>query len=216
MRIKFVDKAIKLYKRITGRFEPITSKCVHDNIFAIAGQSAFFIILSAVPLSMFFVSLLQNLHIPIDFVYHGLSSVFSSKIADDLTYFLTSAYESAVGISLSNKYSSSVRQASYVPYMLQIQKSSHKPRTDEIHSTNDTNLSAYPCFLPKSHIVVTLLPASRLHKHEAPLWKRPIIATSIFPIALYTPSRIPNLPTTPDSFAGTKNNPQRVVPPASP
>lgn len=49
---------------------------------------------------MFFVSLLQNLHIPIDFVYHGLSSVFSSKIADDLTYFLTSAYESAVGISL--------------------------------------------------------------------------------------------------------------------
>lgn len=55
MRIKFVDKAIKLYKRITGRFEPITSKCVHDNIFAIAGQSAFFIILSAVPLSMFFV-----------------------------------------------------------------------------------------------------------------------------------------------------------------
>ena len=100
MRIKFVDKAIKLYKRITGRFEPITSKCVHDNIFAIAGQSAFFIILSAVPLSMFFVSLLQNLHIPIDFVYHGLSSVFSSKIADDLTYFLTSAYESAVGISL--------------------------------------------------------------------------------------------------------------------
>ena len=100
MRIKFVDKAIKLYKRITGRFEPITSKCVHDNIFAIAGQSAFFIILSAVPLSMFFVSLLQNLQIPIDFVYHGLSSVFSSKIADDLTYFLTSAYESAVGISL--------------------------------------------------------------------------------------------------------------------
>ena len=100
MRIKFVDKAIKLYKRITGRFEPITSKCVHDNIFAIAGQSAFFIILSSVPLSMFFVSLLQNLHIPIDFVYHGLSSVFSSKIADDLTYFLTSAYESAVGISL--------------------------------------------------------------------------------------------------------------------
>ena len=86
MRIKFVDKAIKLYKRITGRFEPITSKCVHDNIFAIAGQSAFFIILSAVPLSMFFVSLLQNLHIPIDFVYHGLSSVFSSKIADDLGF----------------------------------------------------------------------------------------------------------------------------------
>lgn len=60
MRIKFVDKAIKLYKRITGRFEPITSKCVHDNIFAIAGQSAFFIILSAVPLSMFFVSLCRT------------------------------------------------------------------------------------------------------------------------------------------------------------
>ena len=89
-----------MYKRISKKFYPFTSKCVHDNIFAIAGQSAFFIILSAVPLSMFFVSLLQNLYIPINFVHHALSSVFSKQIADELSYFLTSAYESAVGISL--------------------------------------------------------------------------------------------------------------------
>ena len=44
MRIKFVDKAIKLYKKITGSFESITIIFVHDNIFAIAGQSSFFFI----------------------------------------------------------------------------------------------------------------------------------------------------------------------------
>ena len=49
--------------KFIDRFGPITSKILHDNIFAIAGQSAFFLILSAVPLSMFIVSVLQNLHI---------------------------------------------------------------------------------------------------------------------------------------------------------
>ena len=48
MRIKFVDKAIKLYKRITGRFEPITSKCVHDNIFAILLKYVVYVLLTMV------------------------------------------------------------------------------------------------------------------------------------------------------------------------
>ncbi len=98
--MKFIKRIIGLYNKIVNRYEPITSKCIHDNIFAIAGQSAFFIILSSVPLSMFIVSVLQNLHIPVGFIEKGLSSIFSENIVSDISIFLNSAYESAVGISL--------------------------------------------------------------------------------------------------------------------
>lgn len=95
-----IKKHIESVRNFIGRFEPITSKILHDNIFAIAGQSAFFIILSAVPLSMFIVSILQNLHIPVDFIEMGLSGVFSEQIVDEISEFLTNAYNNAVGISL--------------------------------------------------------------------------------------------------------------------
>ena len=95
-----IKKHIDLVRNFIGRFEPITSKILHDNIFAIAGQSAFFIILSAVPLSMFIVSILQNLHIPVDFIEMGLSGIFSEQIVDEISEFLTNAYNNAVGISL--------------------------------------------------------------------------------------------------------------------
>lgn len=95
-----IKKHIDSVRNFIGRFEPITSKILHDNIFAIAGQSAFFIILSAVPLSMFIVSILQNLHIPVDFIEMGLSGVFSEQIVDEISEFLTNAYNNAVGISL--------------------------------------------------------------------------------------------------------------------
>lgn len=92
-------KLIGFVKRITDKYEPITSKCKHDNIFAIAGQSAFFILLSLVPLTMFIVSVLQNLHIPVEFIEKGLSGIFSKEMVSQLTYFLTDAYKNAVGIS---------------------------------------------------------------------------------------------------------------------
>lgn len=95
-----LKKHIDSVRNFIGRFEPITSKILHDNIFAIAGQSAFFIILSAVPLSMFIVSILQNLHIPVDFIEMGLSGIFSEQIVDEISEFLTNAYNNAVGISL--------------------------------------------------------------------------------------------------------------------
>lgn len=95
-----IKKHIDSVRNFIGRFEPITSKILHDNIFAIAGQSAFFIILSAVPLSMFIVSILQNLHIPVDFIEMGLSGIFSEQIVDEISEFLTNAYNNAVGISL--------------------------------------------------------------------------------------------------------------------
>lgn len=95
-----IKEHIESVRNFIGRFEPITSKILHDNIFAIAGQSAFFMILSAVPLTMFIVSILQNLHIPVDFIEMGLSGVFSEQIVDEISEFLTNAYNNAVGISL--------------------------------------------------------------------------------------------------------------------
>ena len=80
-----IKKRIDSVRNFIGRFEPITSKILHDNIFAIAGQSAFFIILSAVPLSMFIVSILQNLHIPVDFIEMVLSGIFSEQIVDEIS-----------------------------------------------------------------------------------------------------------------------------------
>lgn len=97
--MKFIKRIIAFVKSIIDRYEPITSKCNHDNIFAIAGQSAFFIILSSVPLAMFIVSLLQNLHIPVDFFELALSGIFSDSIVNQVSSFLSNVYESAVGIS---------------------------------------------------------------------------------------------------------------------
>ena len=97
MKIKKYNDSVRNF---IDRFEPITSKILHDNIFAIAGQSAFFLILSAVPLSMFIVSIFQNLHIPVEFIENILSGIFSEQIVDEISGFLTNAYKSAVGISL--------------------------------------------------------------------------------------------------------------------
>lgn len=98
--MKLIKKIISLYNRIAEKYEPIISKIIHDNVFAIAGQSAFFIVLSTVPLSIFIVSLMQNLHIPVDYIEKALQSVFSEKVVREVSTLLNSAYESAVGISL--------------------------------------------------------------------------------------------------------------------
>lgn len=93
---EFIDSVMKFI----DRFEPITSKCLHDNIFAIAGQSAFFMILSSVPLSMFIVSILQNLNISVELIESVFSGIFSEQIVNEVSYFLTNAYKNTVGISL--------------------------------------------------------------------------------------------------------------------
>ena len=55
-----------IIKSIYAPFQPFIDKINHDNVFAIAGQSAFFLILSSVPLAMFGVSVLQSFHIPVE------------------------------------------------------------------------------------------------------------------------------------------------------
>ncbi len=98
--MNIIKSSVNFVNRIIKKYEPITDKCVQDNIFAIAGQSAFFLILSAVPLAMFIVSLLHNLHIPVEIVEQALGAVFASEIVNEVKNFLTNAYESSVGISL--------------------------------------------------------------------------------------------------------------------
>lgn len=98
--MKLVKKVITIYEKITTKYDPILSKISYDNIFAIAGQSAFFIILSAVPLSMFVVSLLQTFQIPIELIETALRSIFTVQIVSEITDYLSSVYDGAVGISL--------------------------------------------------------------------------------------------------------------------
>lgn len=92
-------RIVRFIRKILDKYDPIISKCKHDNVFAIAGQSAFFIILSAVPLSMFIVSLFQNLNIPIGLVEEGLSGIFADEMIEQISGYLRSAYKNAVGIS---------------------------------------------------------------------------------------------------------------------
>ena len=87
--MKAVKKAFAFYDKIMKKYDPIISKCIHDNIFAIAGQSAFFIVLSSVPLLAFCLSILQGLHISTSFIEQALQSVFTDVFLTQIKYFLT-------------------------------------------------------------------------------------------------------------------------------
>ena len=91
---------IQFVLRIYRWFRPFLSKLTHDNIYAIAGQSSFFLLLSGVPLAMFGVSLLQNLHIPVDTLNNFFSIVFNEEVSQAFARFMNNVYESTAGISL--------------------------------------------------------------------------------------------------------------------
>ena len=81
-------------------FMPFWKKLNRDNIFAIAAQTAFFIILSAVPLTMFLMSLLQGFNLSPEM----LKQLIGSEAAEDqivqVLNSLTCMYDQTVGISL--------------------------------------------------------------------------------------------------------------------
>lgn len=86
-------------QRLSNLIQPFISKSYRDNIFAIAGQSAFFLVLSVFPLSMFVVSMLQNLHIPLETLNNTLSIVLSESATEYVSNFLSNVYNNATGIS---------------------------------------------------------------------------------------------------------------------
>lgn len=81
---------IKLIRRIYKWYMPFYQKMNHDNVFAIAAQTAFFMVLSAVPLVMFLVSLLQYVHISPDFLKTLLGT---ERIAIEFNNFSDSIME---------------------------------------------------------------------------------------------------------------------------
>ena len=101
--MKAVKKAFAFYDKIMKKYDPIISKCIHDNISAIAGQSAFFIVLSSVPLLAFCLSILQGLHISASFIEQALQSVFTDVFLTQIKYFLTETYQNTIGISFVSK-----------------------------------------------------------------------------------------------------------------
>jgi membrane protein len=98
--MKFIKGVIAFVKSILNKYEPIIKKCSDDNIFAIAGQSSFFMILSVVPLTAFIVSILNSLNIPVEFLEEGISGIFNEKVTSEINKFLSDFYDSSMGISL--------------------------------------------------------------------------------------------------------------------
>lgn len=88
------------YNRLLNKISPFISKLIDDNIFAIAGQSAFFMVLSIFPLSMFAVSILQSFHIPIETLNSVFSVVLSERATEYASNFIGNVYKDVSGISL--------------------------------------------------------------------------------------------------------------------
>lgn len=97
--MNFLFNNSSLLNKLISKFKPITSKCSRDNIFAIAGQSAFFIILSSVPLILFIVSMIQNIGISVDLFKDTLDDVFSTLFIEQISEYFDIAYKSAVKVS---------------------------------------------------------------------------------------------------------------------
>lgn len=91
---------IKKIKRLLDIFTPFIKKLDDDNIFAISGQSAFFLMLALVPFAMFAVSILQNLHIPVSELDKVFRVVFSEDISSYISNYLGNVDAGSVSVSL--------------------------------------------------------------------------------------------------------------------
>lgn len=91
---------IKKIKRLLDIFSPFIKKLNDDNIFAISGQSAFFLMLALVPFAMFAVSILQNLHIPVSELDKVFRVVFSEDISSSISNYLGNVDAGSVSVSL--------------------------------------------------------------------------------------------------------------------
>lgn len=91
---------IAFFRKWFEIFRPFYKKLIRDNIFAIAGQSAFFMLLSAVPLAIFVVSVLQSLKIPVEYVEQTAGLLLNAEATKVVTDFMSNVYDSTVSISL--------------------------------------------------------------------------------------------------------------------
>ena len=88
---------IAFYRRFMNIFYPFYTKFTDDNIFAIAGQSAFFLTLSIVPLVIFTVSLMQGLHVPVEFIRASFGKILSENDTNRMIDYLRDHRHALVG-----------------------------------------------------------------------------------------------------------------------
>ena len=86
----------KIKKHIT----PFLDKCERDNITAIAGQCAFFLILTFFPLAMFSISVLRNFNISVESFEKILDEVLNEKASEYVSEIIVSVSENSSGISV--------------------------------------------------------------------------------------------------------------------
>ena len=91
---------MKHIKTIIEQVKYFLDKCSDDNISAIAGQSAFFIILSFVPFLMFAFAILSFLNIPQVIFDSYIENNLSSDVGMYLEQIINSSYASAASVAL--------------------------------------------------------------------------------------------------------------------
>ena len=91
---------MKHIKTIIEQVKYFLDKCSDDNISAIAGQSAFFIILSFVPFLMFAFAILSFLNIPQVIFDSYIENNLTSDVGMYLEQIINSSYASAASVAL--------------------------------------------------------------------------------------------------------------------
>ncbi|MBQ6387655.1 MAG: YihY/virulence factor BrkB family protein [Ruminococcus sp.] len=95
-----MKKLVERIKRAYAPVKPFVGEINRHNLFAIAAQSAFFLILSSVPLAMFGVSVLQSMHFPVDTLDRFFSIILNEEASRYMSEFMGNVYENTTGISL--------------------------------------------------------------------------------------------------------------------
>lgn len=88
-------------KIIIAKTKYFLRKSKHDNISAIAAQSAFFLILSVVPFLMFAFSVLSFFNIPKELYETYLKQALSGELGMKVQSFIDSTYSSSIGIAFT-------------------------------------------------------------------------------------------------------------------
>ncbi|MDO4883099.1 MAG: YihY/virulence factor BrkB family protein [Oscillospiraceae bacterium] len=90
----------KKVKKFFGAISPFLKKIEDDNIFAISGQSAFFLLLALIPFAMFAVSILQNLNIPVSKFDRFFRIIFNDAVSAQISNFLGNVNKGSVSVPL--------------------------------------------------------------------------------------------------------------------
>lgn len=89
------------FKKLLGHIKHFLRKSANDNISAIAGQSAFYIILSFVPFLMFAFAIISFLNIPQSLFDIYIADFIPKATGKYIQQIISSSYEMAVGVAFT-------------------------------------------------------------------------------------------------------------------